>query len=280
MSFKAGDKVKCIDINNVEQWFSARETYIISKVSIDGEHLEFAHTGFALWHSDRFELIEKGEDMQENNALGFKIGDKVKIIRKDDTFGWYDGMEDLLGTEQVITHVGYSGKDCSYLICGWYFPDGALKLIQPKQAERVLCKKKFNPKPGDKIICNNGEEFTCCTKEFLSEKGCAVSPYKDAEVFAYYNNSSNTTTGVEWTYFNSDMKGYYDIREVIPQQKYEAPSKAEPMYSAEDICKAFITDLGWHEYSFGLLMESLEKVKNPEYMEYLRLKAMFETEDE
>ena len=26
---------------------------------------------------------------------------------------------------------------------------------------------KFNPKPGDKIICNNGEEFICCTLEFL-----------------------------------------------------------------------------------------------------------------
>lgn len=151
---------------------------------------------------------------------------------------------------------------------------------QIKQPTQVLSEKQFNPKPGDKIICNNGEEFTCCTKKFLDQKRCAVGGYKDDSVFAYRNDSENYTTGVCWVCPSETNNIDWHIREVIPQRKYEAPSKAEPIYSAEDIRKAFITDLGWLEYSFGLLIESLEKVKNPEYMEYLRLKAMFESEQQ
>lgn len=139
-------------------------------------------------------------------------------------------------------------------------------------------KKQFNPQPGDKIICNNGEEFICCTQEYLMEWFNGAGKYSTKPIFGF-------TGGYGWQDWNqdgtvtSDNTNYF-IREVIPQQKYEAPSKAEPMYSAEDIRKACIDDLGWMEYSYELLMESLEKVKNPEYMEYLRLKAMFESEQQ
>jgi len=58
-AFKAGDKVKCTDNEFVEQWFSAGETYIITVAFKDGEHICFAHTDLALWHSWRFELIKE-----------------------------------------------------------------------------------------------------------------------------------------------------------------------------------------------------------------------------
>lgn len=138
-------------------------------------------------------------------------------------------------------------------------------------------KKQFNPKPGDKIICNNGEEFTCCTLDFV--RGKIASHINTNKPIIGYSED------VEWQDWGTDgvaAEGY-SIKEVIPQQKEETTSAETAdttVYTKEDIRKACIDDLGWMEYSFGLLMESLEKVKNPEYMEYLRLKAMFESEQQ
>ena len=38
-----------------------------------------------------------------------------------------------------------------------------------QESNSIANANKFTPQPGDKIICNNGEEFVCCTLEFLRE---------------------------------------------------------------------------------------------------------------
>ncbi len=54
--------------------------------------------------------------------------------------------------------------------------------------------KKFNPKPGDRIICNNGEEFICCTKETLKEDlGFSLCPHE--EILGY---STSTASWQDW----------------------------------------------------------------------------------
>jgi len=156
--------------------------------------------------------------------------------------------------------------------------------------------KKFNPeaaptglrpcKPGDKIICVNGEEFTCCTRDFLSGKKLTGDwHYK---FYAYRDNPTNEYLGIDWIGLDSDGKVNgdkgFNILEVIPKQQEETtPNETEvkveqPTYTAEDIRKAFIHDLEWSDASLTKLVNSLKKVITPEYKEYLRLKAMFENE--
>ena len=40
-----------------------------------------------------------------------------------------------------------------------------------QESNTVVNANKFTPKPGDKIICNNGEEFICCSADFLVKDG-------------------------------------------------------------------------------------------------------------
>lgn len=140
---------------------------------------------------------------------------------------------------------------------------------------------KFDPQGGDKIICNNGEEYICCTKKFLTEKGCATSCYKSG-IFAYREDEQNETTGVEWTYFNEEGEGYYDIREVIPQSVESSADekeevKGEPRYTLQEIKEAWDAS-GWVSAisCWDNFQKNLTKINLPEYQEYLRLKAIYE----
>lgn len=227
MTFKAGDKVKCIDNLLAEGYFKLNEQYVIDEIPYD-DHVCFTHAGDVAWDADRFELIEKEDTVKE-----------------------------------------------------------------PKQ---------FNPEPGDKIICNNGEEFTCCTREFLLNKD--LQSCVRFEILAYRTNPTNETIGIDWIGWPLDGKSTgskeWDIREVIPKQKDKSGTNSFDkndatqesymefrrnqdgtlsslnVYTAEDIRSAFIDDLSWTESYLEMFMKSLEKVTKPEYKEYLRLKDMFE----
>lgn len=137
--------------------------------------------------------------------------------------------------------------------------------------------KKFDPKPGDKIICNNGEEFICCTKEDI-EKNLGFTIYPHEDILGYQS------APLQWQDWNSagvaegDDEYEYNIRKVIPKQKEEDMqefNKEEPKYTVEDIRKAFAA-LEWEATSYRSLIEALNKIANPEYLEYLRLKAIYE----
>ena len=70
MSVKVGDKVKCIDNVMLEQYFTSGDIYTISKVHLDGIHVNFDHTGTHMWHLDRFELIKEESTMKFNHQVG------------------------------------------------------------------------------------------------------------------------------------------------------------------------------------------------------------------
>lgn len=92
--------------------------------------------------------------------------------------------------------------------------------------------KKFQTKPGDKIICNNGEEFICCTLGFLQEN-IAKFISSDKPILGYRKYKHNNTWQ-DWdehgnaSYDNDNDNDYdYDIREVIPQSSEVTDDKKE-----------------------------------------------------
>ena len=118
---------------------------------------------------------------------------------------------------------------------------------------------KFNPRPGDKIICNNGEEFIRCTLEFLNENGLAK---------CWEGNE-------EWS-----------IREVIPQNAENSADKEEEvkedsLYTVDEVFDAIFEttkhlqiEIPW-DY-IDDVKEHLSRKNDPQYQEYLRLKAIYE----
>ena len=138
---------------------------------------------------------------------------------------------------------------------------------------------KFNPQPGDKIICNNGEEFICCTLGFLQEN-IAKFISSDKPILGYWKYKHNNI----WQDWDERGKASYDndddynIREVIHQSsevtddKKKEEGKEDTRYTMQEIKEAWDNSCdGWDDFK-----KELMKINNPEYKEYLRLKAIYE----
>lgn len=134
---------------------------------------------------------------------------------------------------------------------------------------------KFNPQPGDKIICNNGEEFICCTKEDI-EKNLGFPIYQHEDILGYQS------APLRWQDWDSagvaegDVEYEYNIREVIPAKFKEVVKEEEPRYTLEEIKEAWDAS-GWVAATTTWNTFRGNLVKNDaEYKEYLRLKAIYE----
>lgn len=57
--------------------------------------------------------------------MKFKVGDKVKILRKDETFGWYPYMARDIGYTFLLSEKCGGG----WLINGYAWSEGALELV-------------------------------------------------------------------------------------------------------------------------------------------------------
>lgn len=220
--------------------------------------------------------------------MQFRAGDKVKCIDNSLAKDYF-----VLGEPFIIDRVPYADYVCFDHTGHIAWCADRFELIEKENTMQenstvVSAKeqsKQFNPNPGDKIICMNGEEYTCCTLEYLQEN-IVSEIYSTKPIFGFRGNSDGWQ---DWydsgKATSSNMGDKYDIQKVIPKQKEETPPeetevKQELTFTVEDIRKACIDDLGWVEYSFDLLVQSLKKVTHPEYDEYIRLKAIFESEEE
>ena len=134
---------------------------------------------------------------------------------------------------------------------------------------------KFDPQPGDKIICNNGEEFICCTLEFLRET--IYEGIKSDKPILGYRKFGYEEEWMDWDEDGTTRCNdfYYGIRGVIPAETKEAVKEEEPRYSVEEIESAF-SSLGWWSGSLSSLLFELKKINDPKYKEYLLLKAIYE----
>lgn len=148
-----------------------------------------------------------------------------------------------------------------------------------QESNSVANANKFNPQPGDKIICNNGEEFICCTEEQFKQSIRGI--VKTKSIIGWNDN------GFGWQDWNSDGTTYlgygeWAIREVIPQSSEVTADKKEevkeePHYTMQEIKEAWDAS-GWVSAISGWdnFQKNLTKINSPEYQEYLRLKAIYE----
>ena len=140
---------------------------------------------------------------------------------------------------------------------------------------------KFNPKPGDKIICNNGAEYICCALETLVSEG--FNPYfknkSDSAVFGTKEDCSG------WMYWYSG--GYpndpeWNIREVIPQiSEVLTDKKEDSLYTVDEVFDAVFETTKHLEIEIPWdyiddVKEHLSRKNDPQYLEFLRLKAIYE----
>jgi hypothetical protein len=137
---------------------------------------------------------------------------------------------------------------------------------------------KFNPKPGDTIVCNNGQKFICCTKEFLEEDGLA-GHMPDNHIFAYRESPNKIYNKYEWMYWKEDCtypdSKEFDIKDVIPNLV------EEPKYTIEEIVDAFgkclyLTYPQGNQTAIDKIQDYLDKKSDPEYAKYLELKTKYE----
>ena len=151
-----------------------------------------------------------------------------------------------------------------------------------QESNKVANANKFTPQPGDKIICNNGEEFICCTLEFLKETfHDLVAP---SEVILGYNQNQNWLEWQSWDFNGQAEWGglRYHIREVIPQSSEDSADKKEevkeePRYNLQEIKEAWDAS-GWviSTSAWEVFQKNFTKISSPEYQEYLRLRAIYE----
>ena len=152
-----------------------------------------------------------------------------------------------------------------------------------KESNTVVNANKFTPQPGDKIICNNGEEFTCCTLGFLQEN-IAKFISSDKPILGYLKYKHNNVWQ-DWDEHGNasyDNDNDWDIREVIPQSSEvtahkKEEVKEEPRYSLQEIKEAWDAS-GWiaSTSNWNTFQKNIMKINSPEYQEYLRLKAIYE----
>lgn len=197
-----------------------------------------------------------------------KAGDKVKCIDNQMLESVFN-----LDDTYIISYAHPDGLHISIENLGraMYHAD-RFELIKEEDMQ-----KKFNPKPGDKIICNNGEEFICCKLEFLQET-IAKFIRSDKPILGYGSEFS------EWQDWDEHGKASdyndddYNIREVIPQiSEVPTDKKEEPRYNMQEIKEAWDAS-GWvtATSSWGAFQKNLTKINSAEYQEYLRLKAIYE----
>ena len=148
-----------------------------------------------------------------------------------------------------------------------------------QESNKVANANKFTPQPGDKIICNNGEEFICCTLEFLRET--IYEGIKSDKPILGYRKFGYDEEWMEWDEEALSCPEEYDIREVIPQSSEVIDDKKEePRYTVEEVFYAIKEHCGKYDSPLGCEFEIKNLLKrfdeDPEYKEYLRLKAIYE----
>ena len=153
-----------------------------------------------------------------------------------------------------------------------------------QESNAVANANKFTPQPGDKIICNNGEEFICCTLEFLQ---VVISDnVKPSEPILGFNEKYSEWQ--DWKFSGQAGGGgtTYNIREVIPQSSEVTADKKEEvkgdsLYTVDEVFDAIFEttkhlqiEIPW-DY-IDDVKEHLSRKNDPQYQEYLRLKAIYE----
>ena len=149
-----------------------------------------------------------------------------------------------------------------------------------QESNKVANANKFTPQPGDKIICNNGEEFICCTLEFLRE--AIYEGIKSDKPILGYRKFGYDKVWTDWDEEALSCPEEYGIREVIPQSsEVTDDKKEEPLYTVDEVFDALFEVTKYIEIEVPWdyiddVKEHLSRKNDKQYQEYLRLKAIYE----
>lgn len=235
-----------------------------------------------------------GIELKEGQIWEDNVGIRRTIKRNPSgsvDFPWI-GENTEGGGYSTLTNDGrFNGVDYSYY-------DLNKLIYNPESEEKTAMTNKFNPKseptklflpqPGDKIICNNGTEFICCTLEFLRET-IYEGINSDKPILGYRKFRYDFGYDEEWMEWGGEdlsCPEEYDIREVIPQNSEVTDDKKEEvkedsLYTVDEVFDAIFEttkhlqiEIPW-DY-IDDVKEHLSRKNDPQYLEYLRLKAIYE----
>ena len=207
------------------------------------------------------------------NGIDLKKGQKWKTIS-----GRVATLEDNPREEPYVFRAVYKDGEWNTVTkdgkCWTSDYDSFLRelIYDPEQQVKDELNMKFNPVPGDKIICNNGEEFICCTLEFLRE--AIYEGIKSGKPILGYRKFGYEEEWMDWDEEAQSCPEEYGIREVIPQssevtddKKEEA--KEEPRYTVEEVFYAIKEHCGKYDSPLGCEFEIKNLLKrfdeDPEY---------------
>lgn len=123
----------------------------------------------------------------------------------------------------------------------------------------------FYPKPGDTIVCRNGQQYVCVSKDDYTSKYI----YPNHVIFAHAEDWPHTNSHMCWEDNTGKYEGFpsWDIVKII-STKVEICSIAAVLAALEA--------LGISHPGEEILADTLKKVVDPDYPKYLELKKKFE----
>lgn len=194
----------------------------------------------------------------------FKIGDEVKVVDEQKMLDHFVPHYSI--RQGTVTQVYDDG--CVKLRedeCGYWYPENCLDYD-----------RKFDPKPGDTIVCRGGSRWTACAVEDY--------PYRE------YHPEAVITTEIRpphhnhmvWKNFDGIAENTtFDIVEVIPALvSPPEPVPTPKTYTVREVLEAYREYNGYSaapsDMSVNGTQKLLDRRDDPDYTTYLVLKKRFE----
>lgn len=182
----------------------------------------------------------------------FKIGDKVKILRRDDTFGWDQRMQDYVGKIHVLEDAYPNPKDVAgWCIDDWVWSEAALELVETKTTIREF-------KVGDKVRCIDNSVTTISLD------------------VVYEVSAVTTLAGIQGIYLQGlpdDDQWWYARRFELVEAVLEVKK-----YTVEEVLEAYWSAYGVRGLSSEYIATTkaeLDKRSDADYAKWLELKNKF-----
>lgn len=197
----------------------------------------------------------------------FKVGDKVKVVDLAAARAFcvpngapHAGTVSVTIDDSEMPSIQLEGHV-------WYYPENCLAYD-----------RKFDPKPGDTIVCRGGSRWTACAVEDY--------PYRE------YHPEAVITTEIRpphhnhmvWKNFDGIAENTtFDIVEVIPATtpvpKQATVPKTYTVREVMDAIKEAYDMPSATDPEVASIQKLLDRRDDPDYTTYLELKKRFETKD-
>lgn len=194
----------------------------------------------------------------------FKIGDKVKVVDEKAMVAHHvDYYAIKEGTVKAVDEDGCVKLQEDHK--GWWYPEKCLDFA-----------RKFDPKPGDTIVCRGGSRWIACAVEDY--------PYREYQPGAVIATEIKEPGHWHMNWKNFDgisSNSTWDIIEVVPAQaSVPELASAQKTYTVREVLEAYREYNGYSAHPSDMSVDGTQKVldrrDDPDYTTYLELKKRFE----